>query len=494
MLDKQDTLWKEVKKREYPKLTGDIKTDITIVGAGMAGLLCAYMLRQSNYNIVIIDKYTIGSGVSRKSNAKITSAQGIIYSKILKYYGNKARDYYDEAELAIQMFDKIIGDNNIQCNYEKASHIIYSTTDEGASQIQQELVALEKLKITYNYKKEIELPIKITSAYEIENQRNFNPVKFMNGIVDILERCDNITFFENTRAIKINSGCVYTENASIKSEKIIIATNFPITNKGFYFAKMHQEKAYIISGKLDKKIKNMYLGVENDAMSVRGYTDDDGEHILMCGLDHRVGNSNNDAYQRMYKNLTQMYEVSDIIKWSAQDSITLDEIPYIGKACLLMKDVYVCTGFRKWGMANSMVSAMRLKRQLERNCINDSIYTPSRVNTKAMRRNFWYNAKNNTNRLLESGIYRDIRSIKELKEGNSIRIKYKGNNMNVAKVNGTLYFVADRCTHMKCLLNFNKDELTYDCPCHGSRFDYYGNCISTPAVKNLKQYGGIEYE
>ncbi|MBE6663770.1 MAG: FAD-dependent oxidoreductase [Ruminococcaceae bacterium] len=428
-----ESIWEQgLNMPSFPSLKEDISCDVLIIGGGIAGILCGYMLKNAGVDYVILESDKICNKTTRFTTAKITSLHGFIYSRLIKEFGiSFARLYYDANEDAILEYKNIA--KNIDCDFEITDNYIYSFTNK--EKINKEYEAIKSLGIDALYEEKIALPFETAGGIKFKNQAEFNPLKFLSKIAK------DLNIFENSKVEKVKKNFAYTSSAKIEAKKIIFATHFPLPSlKGLYFAKMYQEKSYAIAFKCEKKIKGCYIDDKSE-LSIRDYNG----YIILGGQKHRTGKKSGgwkalEDYKELYfpGNKTEYM-------WATEDTITLDGVPYIGKIDTFSNDKYVITGFNKWGMTSSMLGAKLLcDIILNRENKYEKIFSPQR---SILRKQLLVNACESTKNLLS--------------------------------------FSTPRCTHLGCKLVWNKNEHTWDCPCHGSKFDKSGDILNGPANKNL---------
>lgn len=429
-----NSLWTDTAKTEsFNTLRGNTKTDILIIGGGIAGILCAYMLKKADADYILIEADKICSGITKNTTAKITSQHGFIYQKLIKEFNtDTARLYIDANQNAVKKYRELC--ENIDCDFEEKSSFVFS---EDERKIEKELKALEKIGFTPKYVKDIPLPIKTAGAVQFEKQAQFHPLKFAYSI------SKGLNIFENTKVLELKPGEAITNRGKIKAEKIIVATHFPILNKhGSYFLKMYQHRSYVIALKNAPKLNGMYVDEKDDGLSFRNYKD----LLLLGGGGHRTGKKGGGWKELENVAQTNLNGSSIEYKWATQDCVTLDRVPYIGKYSKNIKELYVATGFNKWGMTSSMVAAEILTDMvLEKTNLYSEIFSPCRT------------------------ILRPQLAI------NSIE-----------SVLNLITPTAPRCPHMGCALKYNKAEHSWDCPCHGSRFTKDGQLIDNPATDDIR--------
>lgn len=474
------SLWSEsCKFRRREALNKDIKTDVLVIGAGIAGILTAYMLKQKGREVVVIDAAEIASGNTKNTTAKITSQHDLIYSKLITEFGEeKARQYAKANELAIKKYKEIIEDRRIECDFEEKPAYVYSLNE--VEVLKEEVEAAKKLGIDAEFVQEVNLPFKIKGALKFNNQAQFNPLKFLQYI------SNELVIYENTRALEIKENLVVTSGGNITAKNIVVATHYPIMNApGYYFMKMHQERSYVLALENKSEIDGMYIDLNKEGYSFRTYNN----LLLLGGISHRTGeNEEGGSYDELRKVAKRLYpKAKEKYHWSAQDCMTIDGIPYIGRYSSETPNIYVATGFNKWGMTSSMVSAMIISDMiLKKENDFSEIFSPRRFDLSLSINNIANDLIETAKNFIAQKVYIPSSEIEHIKNGHGGIIEYNGEKVGVYKnKEGKEFFVSTKCTHLGCQLSWNADELTWDCPCHGSRFDYKGRLIGSPATKDL---------
>lgn len=428
-----DSLWSvTVQKPKFPSLTKDRNTEVLIIGGGLAGILCAYYLHQAGVPYLLVEGKTIGDGISKNTTAKITSQHGIIYDQIINQIGiERAQLYYRANEEAIRRYQSF--SLQFDCDFEEKSAYVYSLSNR--KKIEQELHALLQMGADVKFRTQLPLPFSIAGAIQLDHQAQFHPLRFLYAIAAGL----NINEF--TYVDKIDGNRAITKQGIITAKKIIVATHFPMLNThGNYFIKMYQHRSYTLALTEAPQIDGMYVDEAQNGMSFRNYKG----YLILGGGDHRTGKKGG-CYDEL-REFTKCYykEAKEAYSWATQDCMTLDNIPYIGKYSKHTPNVYVATGFNKWGMTSSMVAAMILADLVqEKENVYASVFSPSRSILKPQ---LFVN-------LMESTV-------------------------------GLLTPKKRRYTHLGCALHWNRVEHSWDCSCHGSRFEESGRLIDNPAKKD----------
>ena len=475
-----ESVWSEsCKFRKREVLNRDIKADVLIIGAGISGILTAYMLKQNGRDVILIDAAEVASGNTKNTTAKITSQHNLIYHKLISEFGEeKARQYAKANELAIKKYKEIIEEREIECDFEPKSSYIYSLNE--VNSLREEVDAANKVGIDAEFVEKVNLPFEIKGAIKFNNQAQFNPLKFLKDI------SHDLVIYENTRAIEIKKDLVITNKGNITANHIVVATHYPIMNTpGYYFLRMHQERAHVIALENVNDVDGMYIDLDKDGYSFRSYNN----LLLLGGVKQRTGeNEDGGNYDKLREVAKELYPKSkEKYHWSAQDCMTIDGIPYIGKYSDETPNIYVATGFNKWGMTSSMVSAMIISDMILEN-ENDfsEIFSPKRFDLSLSINNLTKDIGETAKNFIAQKIYIPSSKIEHIRNGHAGIVEYNGEKVGVYKDNeGKEFIVSTKCSHLGCQLHWNADELTWDCPCHGSRFDYKGRLIGSPATKDL---------
>ena len=425
-----ESIWsRTVKFPQFEQLNGDYHTDVLVIGGGIAGLLCGYMLNNSGINCAIIASGKICNGVTQNTTAKIAVQHGLLYHKLISKYGlEKAQLYFQAQNRALEMYRAL--SNTIDCNFEESDAFVYSRNSR--IEIESEANALRKIGCPAVFAEDVHLPFRIKGAVCVPKQAQFHPLKFLNAIAK------DLPIFEDTRVLEVKPGEVITNNGRIKAEKIIVATHFPFLNKyGLYFMKLYQHRSYVLALKDAPDVKGMYVDASLKGLSFRNANG----LLLLGGGGHRTGKKGGNWIELSEFARTHYPGAQEVARWAAQDCMSLDGIPYIGQYSKMTPNVYVATGFNKWGMTNAMVSAMVLTDLITgKENAYSQVFSPSR------------------------------------------RILHPQLAGNLAEsLIGLLTPTVPRCPHLGCALKYNRYEHSWDCPCHGSRFTEDGKVIDNPA-------------
>ena len=502
-IGKPESYWiKSTKKTDYPTLENDIKADAAVIGGGIAGLTCAYLLKKQGLNVVLIESNSIINGTSGHTTAKITSQHSLIYDRLLKKTGRDNTVLYAKAnEEAIDFIEQTVKEKNIECNFKRTPSYVITQQDKYINKIKKETVAALLAGLNAEYLTKIPLPINIKAAVKFNNQAQFHPKRYLLALAKEIEGDDSF-IFEHTKAVNIVRGnvnrIITDKEHCIYAKHIIVATHFPFYDKpGLYFTRLYPERSYIVAFKINSTFgEGMYITAEDNGFSLRSQNFGKDEIVLLAGESHRAGcgTNFNSHYTALINKAEKLFEVKEILyRWSAQDYATPDGVPYAGRLSPIMPDVYVATGFDKWGMSNGTAAAMIISDIIIKGgSVYEDVYNPCRM-VNSFSTVFKFIIKNAITFFeLIFKRFRFLSKTENIKNGEAKIIKYKNNKVGAYRDGeGNLHMVKTVCTHLKCRLNFNDAEKTWDCPCHGSRFDIDGNIIECPATLPLLKHKNI---
>ena len=481
---------------DYPKVENDLDVDVAIIGGGITGLTTAYLLKSSGIRVAVIDSNRIIKGVSGHTTAKITSQHSLKYSKMINAVGEeKAQQYAFANQAAIDLISNIIEDKNIDCDFLRTPAYVFTQDDTYVKKIEDETNAAIKLKLPAEYVEKLDLPFAIKGAMKFSDQAQFHPRKYLLALASAIEG-EDCHIFENTRVVDIEEGephIVVTDSGKkIRADSVVQATRYPFYDKpGLYFTRLYPERAYLLGMHINSSFpEGMYINAESPSRTLRLHTTDDDSLLLIGGENHKTGHGANlhQHYEIIRDYAQQYFDVIDIpYRWSAQDYTSMDEIPIVGQMTSGKNKIYLATGFEKWGISNGTAAAMIISDLiLKEENPWEPVYNPSRFTPVASAKNFIVEnadvAKNYVKGKLNIPEGTD-----HVEKGEAVITEVDGYKLGMYKdMNGELHFVSTTCTHIGCELKWNSAELSWDCPCHGSRFTYTGDIIEGPALECIK--------
>ena len=431
-----NSLWSATQSLpSFPALEGHRKTDVLIIGGGITGILCAHFLKEAGVDYILVEADRICRGVTGSTTAKITAQHGLIYHKLLLRFGaERARMYLEANRAALEQYRLLCA--HIDCDFEEKDNYVYSI--DAPVKLEQELKALDRLGLTGDLTDKAPLPFHIAGAVKFPRQGQFHPLKFLSSIAI------GLNIYENTRVLSFDGRNMITDQGVITAETTIVATHFPLFNRhGAFFLKLYQHRSYVLVLEGGPDVDGMYVDEADDGLSLRNYRG----MLLLGGGGRRTGKPGEGRAGP--DNISRLHypDARTVFRWAAQDCMSLDGVPYIGRYARSTPNLYVATGFNKWGMTSSMAAAMMLRDMVQgKESPFAPVFSPSRT---ILRPQLAVNAGKSALHLLTP--------------------------------------TRPRCPHMGCALKWNPQEHSWDCPCHGSRFSEEGQVLDNLANGDLKR-------
>ncbi|CAM3787550.1 FAD-dependent oxidoreductase [Alkalicoccus chagannorensis] len=493
------SLWQKRPTQRFPQLQEDVTTKVCVIGGGIAGVTTAYMLARKGIPSVLIEAGEIGTGTTGHTTAKISSQHGLKYADLWQSIGaEKTKLYYEANEDAISWVERTCRRLAIDCSFSRRPAYLYATSEEGKTRLEREAEAYRSLHLDGSLTDKHELPFAVTAALKMHEQAQFHPVCFLAKLLRYLE-VEQMPVFEQTRAVDVKRGrqpVVTTDGGrQIKADHVVMATHYPFKDlQSLFAARLHVERSYAIAFRLHGEVpKGMYLHAESPVQSFREAEDIDGRPLLLGGgFGHTSGQAGNTEshYEKLRDFVTSHFDVKAIpYRWSSQDIHTSDGVPYAGPLTPGSEDVYVLTGFGKWGMSAGVAAAQVTADRLEgKYNPYASLFTPSRFHPRADMKQMVKENMDTARAFVRGKFHRTKGTVDDLDFDEGAVLKVNGSRTAVYKdENGEISAVDSSCTHLGCELGWNQAERSWDCPCHGSRFDVDGSVLEGPAVHPLKK-------
>lgn len=484
-------------KTNYPSILKNLEIDVVVIGGGIVGITSAYLLKQQGKKVALIEAKKIIEGVTGHTTGKITSLHDLIYKHLIHTFGKEnALIYANGQEAGLKLIESLIKENKIDCDFTKAAAYTYTNDEKQLENIEKEVDAAKDLGLPASFVINTDLPFSIKGAVCFRNQAHFHPRKYLLALAKLIEG-NGSYIFENTRVLdaKEESLCeVITDKGNIKTKDIIVATHYPILNKGMpYVPSITPKRSYALEIEIKEKVpKGMYINIESPFFSVRPAKKGLKEVLIITGEEHKTGQADNtkDYYLKLEKTARKKFNIKSVnYKWSTQDNYTIDRVPYIGKYNKGSKHLFTATGFGGWGMTSGTLSAIILSDIIlgRSNPFANFFDKDSRSSLKSVK-NFIMSNVDVAKEFIKGQLPKKGKNKVDLKKGEGKVVEKKGEKIAVYKDGqGKEHQVSAVCTHMGCIVNFNNAEKSWDCPCHGSRFDVDGNVLHGPAVKNLEE-------
>jgi glycine/D-amino acid oxidase-like deaminating enzyme/nitrite reductase/ring-hydroxylating ferredoxin subunit len=474
-----------------PELDGHVRADVAVIGGGIVGVTTALLLREAGANVVLLDGDRIGCGVTGHTTAKLSSQHGMIYARLRSTFGlDGARLYGDANEAALDWIAHRVEHDAIDCDFRRKTSYAYVTSDRAKAEEEADAAAEAGLPAAFT--ETTPLPYPVAGAVRFDGQAEFHARKYL---LALAERLDG-GVYERSRAVEVDTDedCVVkTPGGRVTADRVVVATHYPFLDRSLAFARVRPERSYAIACRIaGSPPDGMFISGDSPTRSVRAVPVGGGELLLAGGEGHRTGSGGDteERYRRLERFAREHWDVESVdYRWSAQDGITLDSVPYVGRLTPRSDRVLMATGFAKWGMTGGTAAALLLADLLQgRDNAWASLFDPYRFKARvAVPRLIKENAEVGLHfagdRLRRPG----HRSIEELRAGEADIVSHDGSRVAAYRdESGAVTAVSPNCTHLGCQVNWNRAEKSWDCPCHGSRFAPDGTVLEGPAVHRLE--------
>lgn len=484
----------------HPQLDGDVRADVAVVGGGIVGITTALLLAEAGASVVLLEAGRLAGGTSGFTTAKVSSQHGLIYHALRSQHGrDTARRYGAANEAALAWIAARVQRDAIDCDFRRQPSYAYVTSADDRAQIELEAEAAVEAGLPASLVTETPLPYAVAAAVRFDHQAEFHPRKYLLALAERLGVYGGARVFERSHAVEVGEHegrqVAKGPGGRVLAERVVIATHFPFLDRSLAFARLHPARSYAIACRIaGAPPEGMHISGDSPTRSVRAIPMPDGKELLLVGGEgHKTGTESDTAlrYERLEAFAREHWDVREVAyRWSAQDPVTLDRIPYVGRLLPHSDKVLMATGFGKWGMTGGTAAALLLTDLcLGREAMWADLFNPNRLTLRQslprlVKENAQVGARFVGDRLRSA----DHRPLENLRRGEGAIVELGGKRVAAARDDdGTLHAVSARCTHLGCLVQWNNAERSWDCPCHGSRFGLDGTVLEGPAVHRLER-------
>lgn len=481
------------RQSDFPALPDGVRVDVAVVGAGIAGITTALLLKCAGFSVALVEARRVAEQITGYTTAKVTSQHKLIYSALARNAGNEvARLYGQSQQAALRTVGELIDELRIDCGFERAPAYTYCTDAAHADVIRREAELARQLGLPAHFTTDTELPFPVAAAVRFDQQARFHPRKYLLGLVDQIPGSGSHVF-ERSRVTDLGKGrLLKAGKAELAAEQTVITTGLPIVDRSGHFALAHPYAHVALAAVIEEHdaFKGMYINTETPTRSVRIHHETDRAILIATGAKFKVGEADTLAEVNQLENWTrQHFAVREVLgAWWNQDFHTVDDRPYIGRVGTRRSHLWTATGFSAWGMTGGTLAAMILRDRIQGTSRPwNRIYDARRRNLReagpriakenlAIARK-WFGGRLRV---------RDDRRAEQLSPGEAAVVRSGRHAVAAHRTDdGVLHRVSANCTHMGCRVQWNPLAGSWDCPCHGSRFAPDGKVLCGPATQAL---------
>lgn len=476
-------------------LEADTAADLVVVGGGITGLTAALLAARAGASVVLLEARHLATGTTGNTTAKVTTLHGLVYSELERRLGlETARAYADLNRLGLDRLRALASEIAIDCDLGEMDALTYTEDAARRGEIEREVEVAVSLGFPASYTETVSLPFPVAAAVRFTGQALVHPRKYVLGLAERLEAAGG-RIHESTRVQDVRPDgdrcLVRTSRAAVRADRVIVATLLPVIDRIGLFARTAPTRSYALSAAApDTSISGMYLSIDTPTRSVRPHPDPTGTKLIITGEEHKTGQEpdTEQRYGALERFTRERLGAEPEHRWSAQDYRSSDGLPFIGRLDPRSDRILGATGFRKWGMTNGTAAGVLLaERVLGREHPLAPTFDTTRVRPVAAAPTFAKENLDVATRFIGDRL-RSKPDLASIRPGVGAVVRLHGRDVAAYRnEDGTVSAVSARCTHMGCLVSFNGAERTWDCPCHGSRFDIDGRVIEGPATRRLRR-------
>ena len=494
---RHESLWMDTADRtDYGPLEGDLHVDTAIVGGGIAGITTAHQLVDAGQSVAVLERDRILDGTTGRTTAKVTALHGLVYDHLLEHFdGERARQYADANQTAVEHVASTVDDLEIDCEFGRAPAYTYVESSSDRQTVRAEVDAARQLGLPASFVESTDLPYGVSGAVRFDDQAYFHPRQYLLALADAVDDgADRGGIFEQTTVDGVEDGSpcrVSTDRGDVVADAVVVASHFPVEDDALYFSRLSPKRSYVVAARLAGDApEGMYYDPMEPYFSVRPHAGEDSL-VLIGGQNHRTGHggTTTDRYRDLERQARNRFDVKSIeYRWATQDYTSVDRVPFVGVAAPQVSDLYVATGFGGWGMTNGTAAGLLLA-DLVRGRDNPwtDVYDPTRFEFGASKSDLVEHNKHAMKHLFEGYVESHPGlDLSGLDRGEALVADERDDPVAAYRDgDGQVHAVSAVCPHMGCLVTWNDGEESWDCPCHGSRFDVDGSVLDTPAIDDL---------
>ncbi|MDT0168750.1 FAD-dependent oxidoreductase [Pseudarthrobacter sp. BRE9] len=481
---------------DFPGLRGTVEVDVAVIGGGIAGLTAALALKRSGRSVAVLEAGRIGTGVTGHTTGKVTSLHRLVYTDLNRTHGSSAAGIYGLAnQAAVEHIAHVVAAENIPCGYRRVANYTFAGTEALLPQVRAEAELAARLGLPAAFTTEVPLPFPVAGAVRFDGQAQMHSVQYLQGLAARVHG-DGSFVFEGTRAEELQEGTgvkVVAGNGTVLAADAIAATNVPFGDHGRFEALCPPHRSYIVAATVETPpLDATFISADEPMRSLLTVQLNGMTYLLAGGEGHPAAERVDPAsrHARLAGYARSRFGAGPVAyRWSTQDAMPRDGLPYVGPLNPDSHHAFVITGLRKWGLTNGTAAALMLTDLLNGipnrwAPLFDSNRSPSQTGGRTERAAETTEAGSAGGG--ESRPREVARQLAGLAPGDGTVIETAGTNTAYYRDQaGGVHAVSAICTHLGCTVGFNRGDRTWDCPCHGSRFEVDGKVIQGPAAEDL---------
>lgn len=485
------SLWLEaLPATGYPPPTTERHFDVLVLGGGIAGLTTALLLKREGMRVAVVEAGRVASGASGNNTAKVTALQSTRLSTIRSVRGQDVAAAYARYSLeAVELVAALAEEEHIDCDLRRRPAYTVAASEKELSPVEKELDAARAAGLPVEFTQDVDLPMQVAGAVRLDDQVALHPVRYALGLARAVDGGGSAVF-EHTRATGVHEDRpvrVDTTQGTLTGDQVVVATHYPVFDRGLYFALVEAVRSYCVAARVrGTPARGMSITAGSPSWSFQSV----GDLQIVCGQGHPAGSRGIDEsrYRVLEEFAREHFDVVEIThRWSAQDAVPYDKTPMIGPYTPISSRMHVVTGFAKWGLSGATMGARIVADRLAGRD-TDTTFAPARFSPRGLPTVAKLGVKTAADLVGDRLVPGQVSSADEVPIGEARVIRRGIDRTGVFRDDeGVLHAVSMRCTHLGCMVRFNGAERSWDCPCHGSRFDVDGNVLEGPATAPLER-------
>ena len=499
------SVWAETETPTFRPLTGNTSADVCIVGAGIAGLTTAYHLQKEGFKVLVLDAGGIISGETLRTTAHLACVADDRFVNLERIHGETASRLFAESHAAaIDRIEQIAGQEKIACDFRRVDGYLFQGEKDSIEMLEEEMAAAGRagLRPQSFLQSPPAIGFDIGPCLRFPNQAEFHPIKYLNGMIKALA-ASGVAFHGNTRVSEVQGGndaFVTTSNGQkVSCKHVVVATNTPFNNRYVIHTKQAAYRTYAVGFHMqsDTMPHGLYWDTNDPYHYVRLAKHDSFDVLIVGGEDHRTGQDDDPArhfgsletWARKHFPLAGKVEY----RWSGQVMEPVDGVAFIGRNPMDDDNIYIITGDSGMGMTHGTIGGMLITDLIAgRSSPWRELYDPARKSLRSIGE-FARENLNTAAQYTDWFTGSDVDSLEKIQPGSGAVVRHNLTKIAVYRdPEGDLHQCSAVCPHLGGIVAWNDVEKSWDCPCHGSRFDVNGEVICGPAIGNLEETEALE--